>query len=90
MGQFEACYECGQRWGVTMEPRERVLCTPCARPKPWKDPVRYWQSRIWGQCPAGYAGSPEWWDAKTTMQDLRVAVAFAEQDTPVVAVLAVA
>lgn len=76
----ETCYECGHCWGVTCEPRTHVLCTPCARPKPWKDPVRYWQSRIWHQRWAADAGSSEWWDAKTTMRDLRVAVVFAEQE----------
>lgn len=74
----EACIDCGKTWGVTEEPRKIVRCSACASPKPWRDPVWYWQARIWN-FPHGYVvlRSPEWWDMQASRQDLRVAVGFA-------------
>lgn len=77
---IETCYECGTSWGVTMKPRDKVLCTPCARPQPWKWPVWYWKARIWTLPWSGaWVRSPEWWDNQTTLADLRAAVASAEK-----------
>lgn len=76
----EVCRDCARTWGVTMTPREDVLCADCARPRPWKWPVRYWQARI--SCfpfTYPYTRSPEWWDQQTSLQDLRIAVSLAAQ-----------
>lgn len=73
----ETCYACGHSWGVTMEPREKVLCSSCARPQPWQQPWYapdyYWSSRIWTLEWPPITESPEWWDTKATLADLRVA-----------------
>lgn len=74
----ETCRECGKSWGVTMKPREDVLCSDCARPQPWRRPVHYWNARVWCfHCPPTYTGSPEWWDAQTSLQDLKFAASIA-------------
>lgn len=71
----EVCRDCDAFWAVSMTPRESVLCASCASPRPWRNPVRYWQGRLWNQRrAAGYARSPEWWDEQTTREDLRVAL----------------
>jgi hypothetical protein len=77
----EVCIDCGTSWGVTMTPREVVRCTPCATPRPWKWPLRYWQARVWNFRPDRYATyrSPEWWDAQTSRKDLAVAIEFAHE-----------
>lgn len=76
----ETCRECGHSWGVTMPPRESVLCEGCARPQPWKNPGRYWRSRV-NNHPWGWAvyRSPEWWDSQTSLQDLRYAASIADE-----------
>lgn len=74
---MECCYECGHTWGVTMEPRERVLCASCATPRPWRRPVHYWQARIccyFSSREHTWPRSPEWWDQQADLADLRVAV----------------
>jgi hypothetical protein len=77
----EVCIDCGTSWGVTMTPREIVRCTPCATPRPWKWPLRYWQARVWNFRPDRYATyrSSEWWDAQTSRKDLAVAIEFARE-----------
>ncbi len=73
----ETCYGCGHKWGVTVTPRERVLCGPCARPTPQQMPATYWRHRAitgWGH--ERYR-SPEWWDQQTSMTDLRHAAGIA-------------
>lgn len=73
----ERCYRCGHTWGVTMPPRERVLCTPCARPAPNRDAARYWRLRATTGWPTLRHLSPEWWDQQTSLADLRYAAAIA-------------
>jgi hypothetical protein len=73
----EVCRECGKSWGVTMQPREHVLCQGCAQPKPWRRPVHYWGSRIWNYRstkPYATTRSPEWWDQQTDRLDLEYAL----------------
>lgn len=77
MSGRETCYECARSWGVTMRPRERVLCTPCARPLPWRRPAEYWRSRLRNQQWPSLFAAVEWLDARTTRDDLRLAVAAA-------------
>lgn len=76
----ERCMDCGKTWGVTVEPREKVRCTGCSTALPWRWPALYWRMRIvnlpW---PATYTGSPEWWDNKTSLADLRYALTVADQ-----------
>ena len=75
----ETCRECGHSWGVTMTPREDVLCSGCARPQPWKRPAHYWSSRVWNfrGFDAVWPRSPEWWDANTSLQELKYAAEIA-------------
>ena len=79
MNARETCTDCGHSWPVIGLPRVEVLCEPCSRPKPWVDPVRYWQSRINLLRFASPTHSPEWWDSKTSLIDLRVALASAHE-----------
>ena len=71
----ETCRECGHSWGVTMKPRESVLCEVCVQPQPWKRPAHCWSSRVWNfrGFDAVWPRSPEWWDAKTSLQELKYA-----------------
>lgn len=68
----ETCRACGHTWGVTTAPRTDVLCGPCARPTPSRQPAYYWWLRAhtghWG---AGWYGTVEWWDQQTSIADLR-------------------
>lgn len=76
----EVCRDCARTWGVTMTPREDVLCSDCARSRPWRRPVTYWQARIWNFPHSyPYTRSLEWWDQQTSLQDLRIAVSLAAQ-----------
>lgn len=78
---IETCMDCGKTWGVTMTPRTKVRCTPCARPRPDREPVWYWQARIWND--NGWSRlrprSAAWWDNVTTLEDLEYAVECAEK-----------
>lgn len=78
----ETCYLCGHSWGVTMSPRERVLCTPCARPTPSRRPAHYWHLRAWTGWDYSHYRSPEWWDQQTALQDLKHAAEVANQLWP--------
>jgi hypothetical protein len=75
----ETCRECGHSWCVTMAPREDVLCSGCARPQPWKRPAHYWSARVsnFRGFDAVWPRSPEWWDAKTSLQELKYAAEIA-------------
>lgn len=79
----ETCRECGKQWGVSMTPREDVLCQECVQPRPWKNPVHYWQSRLWN-FPWGIhvVRSPEWWDAQTSRNELKFAAELARDLEP--------
>lgn len=80
---IETCIGCNKTWGVTMTPRARVLCTECATPKPWRNPVLYWTSRIWNfPWSHDHVRSAEWWDQQTALADLRIAAANAENLSP--------
>src|ERR1044071_9840270 len=75
----EACRECGHSWGVTMTPRADVLCADCSRPQPWMRPAHYWSARVWNfrGFDVVWPRSPEWWDAKTSLQELKYAAEIA-------------
>ena len=76
MNDREKCRDCGKTWGVTMKPRESVLCEECARPKPWRRPEHYWLSRSWNfhsTKPYVITRSPEWWDQQTDLIELKYA-----------------
>ena len=79
MSDRETCRECGHSWGVTMTPRVDVLCSGCARPQSWKRPAHYWSARVWNfrGFDAVWPRSPEWWDAKTSLQELKYAALIA-------------
>jgi hypothetical protein len=79
----ETCRECGHSWGVTMKPRESVLCSDCVAPRTWRRPVHYWNSRVWNfPHPSTVVRDPEWWDAQTSLQDLKFAASIADQIEP--------
>ncbi len=72
----ETCKDCGTTWGVTMTPRTDIRCTECARPKPWRDPQRYWACRVstFGtRRDHATFRSPQWWNEQTELQDLTYA-----------------
>lgn len=64
-----------------MTPREDVLCAGCARPQPWKRLAHYWSCRVvlFRGFDGAWPRSPEWWDAKSSLQDLRYAAEFAKE-----------
>lgn len=81
----ETCRHCGKTWGVTMMPRESVLCDECVRPKPWRRPEHYWLSRSWNfhsTKPYAITRSPEWWDQQTDRQALAYAAELARHLQP--------
>lgn len=69
---------CGRSWGVTMTPREQVLCMECARPRPWHRPAAYWLSRLQLLPWPSPSDVVAYRDAQTSRADLRVALAAAE------------
>lgn len=77
----ETCIDCGKMWGVVTTPRAGIRCTPCARARPDRDPLRYWEARIWND--NGWSRfrykSAAWWDNITALQDLEYAVKRAEK-----------
>lgn len=78
----ETCKLCGHTWGVTMAPRDDVLCSKCAQPKPWRNPEHYWLSRIGNYHsthPHMITRSPEWWDQQTDRVELKYAAELAAQ-----------
>lgn len=74
---IETCKLCAHTWGVTMTPREDVLCGSCASPTPSRNPGHYWKARFWNYHstkPHMITRSPEWWDQQTDLVDLRYAI----------------